>query len=102
MITDNEKFIEIQAILVSSNINTRDCAKINDLIIELSKENQELKRNCNIGYENLNFYREENQELKEDISFCLHSIKQEMEMSIDSRTRNEMTSCYEILKRWNK
>ena len=44
MITDNEKFIEIQAILVSSNINTRDCAKINDLIIELSKENQELKK----------------------------------------------------------
>ena len=46
--------------------------------------------------------QQENQELKEDISFCLHSIKQEMEMSIDSRTRNEMTSCYEILKRWNK
>ena len=46
--------------------------------------------------------KKENQELKEDISFCLHSIKQEMEMSIDSRTRNEMTSCYEILKRWNK
>ena len=45
---------------------------------------------------------EENKQLKEDISFCLHSIKQEMEMSIDSRTRNEMTSCYEILKRWNK
>lgn len=44
MITDNEKFIEIQAILVSSNINTRDCVKINDLIIELSKENQELKK----------------------------------------------------------
>ena len=43
MITDNEKFIEIQAILVSSNINTRDCAKINDLIIELSKEKQQLK-----------------------------------------------------------
>ena len=43
MITDNEKFIEIQAILVSSNINTRDCAKINDLIIELSKENQKYK-----------------------------------------------------------
>ena len=44
----------------------------------------------------------ENKELKEDISFCLHSIKQEMEMSTDSRTRNEMTSCYDILKRWNK
>ena len=48
------------------------------------------------------YFKKENQELKEDISFCLHSIKQEMEMSTDSRTRNEMTSCYEILKRWNK
>lgn len=44
----------------------------------------------------------ENQELKEDISFCLHSIKQEMEMSTDSRTRSEMTSCYEILRKWNE
>lgn len=43
--------------------------------------------------------QEENRKLKEDISFCLHSIKQEMEMSTDSRTRSEMTSCYEILKR---
>ena len=48
MITDNEKFIEIQAILVSSNINTRDCAKINDLIIELSKENQQEMNNVAI------------------------------------------------------
>ena len=46
--------------------------------------------------------QQENKELKEDISFCLHSIKQEMEMSTDSRTTNEMTSCYEILKRWSK
>ena len=45
--------------------------------------------------------QQENKELKEDISFCLHSIKQEMEMSTDSRTRNEMTSCYDILKRWS-
>lgn len=44
----------------------------------------------------------ENQELKEDISFCLKSIKQEIEMSTDSRTRGEMTSCYEILGKWNK
>lgn len=46
--------------------------------------------------------QEENRKLKEDILFCLYSIKQEMEMSTDSRTKNEMTSCYEILKRWNK
>ena len=42
MITDNEKFIEIQAILAFSNINIRGCTKINDLIIELSKENTKL------------------------------------------------------------
>ena len=48
MITYNEKFIEIQAILASSNINTRDCAKINDLIIELSKENQQEMNNAAI------------------------------------------------------
>ena len=59
-----------------------------------------------IGYYNglkqgIEELQKENKELKEDISFCLHSIKQEMKMSTDSRTRNEMTSCYDILKRWN-
>lgn len=43
----------------------------------------------------------ENQQLKEDISFCLKSIKQEMEMSIDSRTKQEMLSCYQILSKWS-
>lgn len=43
--------------------------------------------------------QKENQEMKENIKFCLHSIKQEMEMSKDERTRSEMASCYEILKR---
>lgn len=44
MITDNEKFIEIQAILSLSDISPNDCIKINNLIIELSKENEELKK----------------------------------------------------------
>ena len=43
----------------------------------------------------------ENQKLKEDISFCLKSIEQEMKMSIDSRTRQEMKSCFQILKEWS-
>lgn len=43
----------------------------------------------------------ENQKLKEDILFCLKSIKQEMEMSTDSRTKQEMLSCYQILKEWS-
>lgn len=46
--------------------------------------------------------QQENQELRECIKFCLKSIEQEMEVSTDSRTRNEMKNCYEILRRWNK
>ena len=42
-------------------------------------------------------YLKENQKLKEDINFCLHSIKQEMDMSKDERTRKEMSTCYDIL-----
>ena len=44
---------------------------------------------------------QENKKLKEDISFCLKSIKQEMEMSTDSRTKQEMLSCYQILSKWS-
>lgn len=44
MITDNEKFIEIQGILTLSDISSKDCIKINNLIIELSKEIHQLKK----------------------------------------------------------
>ena len=43
MITEDERFIKIQGILSFSDIHPADCIKINDLIIELSKENQQLK-----------------------------------------------------------
>lgn len=43
-------------------------------------------------------YLKENQKLKEDITFCLQSIKREMEISTDERTRKEMSTYYEILK----
>ena len=43
----------------------------------------------------------ENKKLKEDISFCLKSIEQEMKMSTDSRTKQEMLSCYQILSEWS-
>lgn len=49
----------------------------------------------------LNNLQQENQKLKEDISFCLKSIKQETEMSTDSRTKQEMLSCYQILSKWS-
>ena len=65
--------------------------------IRTSEAIKEAKKQELIDY--VSNLQQENQELKEDISFCLHSIKQEMEMSTDSRTRSEMTSCYEILKR---
>ena len=75
---------------------------------EFEKRYRVVKRNCGQSYckgyrcLDLDGLLKENQELKEDISFCLRSIKQEMRMSTDSRTRNEMTSCYDILMRWNK
>ena len=84
---------------------------LKQVIEELQQENKQLKQQFDKYkkkitplkmLQQLEVLEQENKELKEDISFCLHSIKQEMEMSTDSRTRNEMTSCYEILKRWNK
>ena len=62
-----------------------DCI-FDDLVIDIN----EIKR-----------LSEENQQLKEDISFCLKSIKQEMEMSTDSRTKQEMLSCCQILSKWS-
>lgn len=47
MITEDERFIEIQAILAFSDVHPVDCTKINDLIIELSKENESLKQKLN-------------------------------------------------------
>ena len=67
-------------------------------IEELKQENEKNKHYKTL-YRSL---KKQKDELKEDISFCLKSVKQEMEMSTDSRTRGEMKSCYEILERWNK
>lgn len=71
---------------------------LKEVIEELKQENEKLHHYKTL-YQSL---KKQNDELKEDISFCLKSIKQEMEMSKDSRTRGEMKSCYEILERWNK
>ena len=88
--------------LEKENKILRENAKHNDKVVDKANwENQKLKKQLEeyklitIDYQEL---EARNQELKEDISFCLHSIKQEMEMSTDSRTRKEMTTCYEILK----
>ncbi len=66
MITDIEKFIEIQYILAEWDVNIDDCKKINDLIIELSNENKQLKYNWNKLKEfvsnSLKFYKETDDE----------------------------------------
>lgn len=74
----------------------------------LQQENTQLKENNVSMQEEMYKYwkkayklQQENSQLKEDIKFCLHSIKQEMKMSTDSRTRKEMKTCYDILERWN-
>lgn len=54
-----------------------------------------------VEYKNYQELEQENEQLKEDILFCLKSIKQEMETSIDSRTKQEMLSCYQILNKWS-
>ncbi len=76
MITDNEKFIEIQGILSLSDISPNDCIKINDLIIELSKENQELKQkyeNAVADYETTMFEKEQ---LNSLVNSCQEEIRQ--------------------------
>lgn len=50
---------------------------------KLQQENQELKRNCNIGYENLNFYRQENQELKKQLHEASIGIQELIEQDIE-------------------
>ena len=60
---------------ICNNENIGEFVTINDkkyhlcCIEQLQQTNQELKRNCNIGYENLNFYREENQKLKKQLEY---------------------------------
>ena len=78
------------------------CDLADELVEPLFSIKQDLAKTIYIHYaserDKNEQLQQENQQLKEDINFCLHSIKQEMEMSIDSRTRKEMKTCYEILK----
>lgn len=66
MITDNEKFIEVQGILSLSNISSNDCIKINNLIIELSKENKQLKEQV-IDISNYIRYRNVNSAIQQQV-----------------------------------
>ena len=86
----DEQFIEKYEELL--NKGYCDCNEMNCI------DNNSPRRILNIVKD----LQKENGALKEDIKFCLHSIKQEMELSKDSRTKSEMNDCYEILKGWVK
>ena len=87
---------EIEGIKIYVNDETYAKYKktLEDEIEDLQQENQELKRNCNIGNENLNFYREENQKLKKQIeeveeeNFNLRENIYIEKMSFSSNGRN--------------
>ena len=53
-----------------------------DLSEQLQQENQILKRNCNIGYEELNFYRKEYKKLKSVLDEIKEYIANNKETSI--------------------
>lgn len=110
-----EEFEEFNLIHLDLPLNERNL--INEYIY-LKNNEDEVMYNQKLDENKINFVSEEakeifylsleneslekeNQQLKEDISFCLKSIKQEMEMSTDSRIRQEMLSCYQILSKWS-
>lgn len=88
------KYINRQLIVHRNIENNTKWTTEESMIVELYDNYIEL-------ISKINNLQQENQQLKEDISFCLKSIKQEMEMSIDSRTKQEMLSCYQILSKWS-
>ena len=73
MITEDKRFIDIQGILAMSDVHPADCIKINDLIIELSKENQELKlelsgyRHAILNNKEMLGLKEQNDKLKKQL-----------------------------------
>ena len=80
--------IEGIKIYVNDETYTKYKKTLEDEIDKLQQENKILKENAEnndkvvdkVNWENM-LLKKENKQLKEDISFCLHSIKQEMEMS---------------------
>ena len=62
----NEEINNLKGIFanVNDDMLLRDCGNLYAENKQLQQENQQLKRNCNIGNENLNFYREEYKKIK--------------------------------------
>ena len=62
---------------------TGEAKALLDYITNLQQENEELKRNCNIGNENLSFYRNENKELHNKIDKAIEYIKNRQVIDLD-------------------
>lgn len=93
-----------------------DKETLKDLVLKLQEKNVQLeeqaaylRRSCERKEEKI--YEQYDEivgldtkidKMIEDINFCLHSIKQEMKLSKDERTRSEMTNCYKILSVYEK
>lgn len=81
MITEDERFIEIQSILAMSDVHPADCIKINNLIIQLSKENKQLQNNWNELKKWVNRYYDYYMNNEDFIGgrLCFTDIKNKME-----------------------
>lgn len=82
MITEDKRFIDIQGILAMSDVHPEDCIKINDLIIELSKENQELNQkylNAVADYETTMFEKEQLNSLVNSCQEEIRELKKQLE-----------------------
>lgn len=83
----NELFFKLETGQIEIIEFTRPIEKYFD-VDEIYKENQQLKRNCNIGNENLDFYIKENQQLKNQLDYLrsgeyLNQLKFERNMLED-------------------
>lgn len=61
-----------------------------DICLENADKDNEIER-----------LRKENQQLKEDIKFCINTMKNEYECT-DKRTNRELHTMVEILEKWTK
>lgn len=89
MITEDERFIKIQEILAFSDIHPNDCIKINDLIIDLSKQNKQLQNQV----EKLTG---ENNDLEERVIHQDNLIKQ-LQDKLDIRNKEKSRICNQVI-----
>lgn len=86
----NELFFKLETGQIEIIEFTRPIEKYFD-VDEIYKENQQLKRNCNIGNENLNFYIKENQQLKDKLKYWV-----DIHMDLKKWLEEEYKNCDKI------